>query len=315
MTKISVIIATRNNQQTIRKCIESLLHQTAWEKFEKEIIVVNDASTDRTPEILRIFSPYIKLINLPRHVGGAEARNVGIRNATGDYIFVAEADGFYSSDFIERCLKHLSRDKVGSVIGRGHQWPNKAIFYKYWEEFLRLRSINYRPFSGWIFRRKDLEKVGLYDGNSLSPDVDLSKKLQALGYEIIYEPKAEWWHKYPDTIKEVFLKGYNRGIMLFLSRKKESIKPLIAYAYILLVFALILKLSWLFLFLLFVPLILSLFNSISEVFKKVKEIKEILEYKDFILLAPLVDLIKFCGVLLGYFMGPFYFLTQKKPNY
>lgn len=318
MAKVSVIIATRNNQQTIGKCVESLLNQTAWKNFDNEIIVVNDASTDKTLEALTFFRPHIKLINLSEHVGGAEARNIGIKNATGDYVFIAEADAFYSPTFIEHCLEHLSRNEVGSVIGRGHQWPSKAIFYKYWEEFLKLRSIDYKPFSGWIFRRNDLEKIGLYDTNSPSPDVDLSKKIQALGYEIVYEPKAEWWHQYPDTVKKVFLKGYNRGIFLFLTsreRRGSVKKPVIALTYILLALILALCLSWLFSFLLLVPPLGSLLNSLSKALKKVGKNRQILDYKTFILFSPLVDMIRFCGVLSGYIVGPFYLLFHKKPNY
>jgi glycosyltransferase involved in cell wall biosynthesis len=159
--KVSIIVPVYNCASTIEKCLLSLISQT-YEN--KEIIVVDDHSIDDTSEILRRMAEEynIKVIRLPRNSGEGVARNEGIKYATGDIIFEAEADAHYERDYIELCVRHLEDPKIGTVIGALHAWPENSIWYKWWEAKRRITLHNYKVLGGWFFRRSDLEKIGYF---------------------------------------------------------------------------------------------------------------------------------------------------------
>src|SRR3989344_9103758 len=87
--KASIVIATRNEERTIGKCIESLLAQT-YPKNQYEIIFADGSSTDRTREIIKEYaqkskSPKIILLDNPNIESGS-GRNIGIKKAHGEFI-------------------------------------------------------------------------------------------------------------------------------------------------------------------------------------------------------------------------------------
>src|SRR3989338_6662954 len=85
---ISIIIPTYQHAQTLPYCVDSILKQTV---LPAEIIVVDDGSTDRTPEVLEKYGTRIKLIR-QRNQGGPVARNNGFAASTGDYVLFCDAD-------------------------------------------------------------------------------------------------------------------------------------------------------------------------------------------------------------------------------
>lgn len=95
--KISIIIPCFNSQETIRKCLDSALAQTV-EPFE--VIVVDDASTDDTPEILKSYGTRIKVITHKTNQGVGVSRGDGIKASSGDFVFFLDADDWLSPDAI-----------------------------------------------------------------------------------------------------------------------------------------------------------------------------------------------------------------------
>lgn len=90
-TKVSVIIAVWNGENYLREAIESALAQ---DYANKEIIAVDDGSTDKTQEILESFGASIRVIHQPNQGLGA-ARNTGIRAATGTYLSFLDHDDIW----------------------------------------------------------------------------------------------------------------------------------------------------------------------------------------------------------------------------
>jgi len=101
MTKVSVIIPTFNRQEYIQRAIKSVLAQT-YKDFE--IIVVNDGSTDNTVEILKLYLPKIKLINI-ENSGVSFARNLGVKNSNGDLIAFLDSDDEWLPQKLEKQMK------------------------------------------------------------------------------------------------------------------------------------------------------------------------------------------------------------------
>jgi len=94
-TKVSIIVPAYNAEATISAAISSLQTQTMrdW-----EAIVVDDASTDATPDVLRQVSfadPRIRIVRNGTNLGPAESRNVGLRMAHGDWVALLDADDHF----------------------------------------------------------------------------------------------------------------------------------------------------------------------------------------------------------------------------
>jgi len=107
--KISVIIPTYNREKLVARSIESVLAQTYR---NIEVIVVDDASTDNTKQIIsKIKDNRLKYIRLRKNKGACYARNTGIKNATGKYIAFQDSDDVFHSDKLEKQLSNLISNK------------------------------------------------------------------------------------------------------------------------------------------------------------------------------------------------------------
>lgn len=133
---MSVVICVRNGEKCVGGCIESLLNQTFR---DYEIVIVDDASTDRTVEIISRFKDQrIKCLRNKEWFGIPKSRNIGLKHADGKYIFFTDADCTVSEDWIEEGLSCFADDCVG-VEGR--------IVYV---------SENYQPaFSDYVMENRD----------------------------------------------------------------------------------------------------------------------------------------------------------------
>jgi glycosyltransferase involved in cell wall biosynthesis len=100
---VSVVIPCFNGAEYVAEAVNSALAQT-W--TNKEIIVVNDGSTDESLEIISQFKDSIKIIN-QRNSGLPAARNSGIRNARGKFLAFLDADDYWDSGFLEKSIRAL----------------------------------------------------------------------------------------------------------------------------------------------------------------------------------------------------------------
>ena len=107
-SKISIILPTYNREKIIGDSIKSCLNQT-YKNIE--IIVVDDCSTDNTKEeIEKIKDIRIKYIKLSKHKGASYARNVGIKNAIGNYISFIDSDDIFLPTKLEKQLNNLIKN-------------------------------------------------------------------------------------------------------------------------------------------------------------------------------------------------------------
>ena len=109
LEKVSVIVPVYNREKRLDICIGSLLAQTYK---NLEIILINDGSTDSSPEIIEKYfkenPEIIKIIN-QKNKGVAAARNSGLAAATGDYLMFLDSDDFLHKDCIQEVLNHTKQ--------------------------------------------------------------------------------------------------------------------------------------------------------------------------------------------------------------
>lgn len=107
--KLSIIIPAYNTEEYIGQCIESVLN---IKEIENEIIIINDGSTDKTFEIVKKYeskNSNIKLINQDNQ-GASVARNRGIKESTGDYIYFLDSDDWIETGSFEKIVKGIEND-------------------------------------------------------------------------------------------------------------------------------------------------------------------------------------------------------------
>lgn len=115
---VSVIIPVYNGEATVKETIESVLHQT-YQNIE--IIIVDDGSTDSTPQIIQSYlKKYENIKEITKPNGGiSSARNIGIGVSNGEYICFCDADDLYDQSFVEQMYKNIVENDVDWVHCRG----------------------------------------------------------------------------------------------------------------------------------------------------------------------------------------------------
>ena len=120
MTKVSIIVPSHNGGKYIERCIKSLAGQTLE---DIEIILIDDASTDRTLKIMENYSmifPNIKVIHNDVNKGQGASRNIGLDVATGEYIGFVDSDDFVNPNMYksmyEGAIKNDKPDIVNTLI-------------------------------------------------------------------------------------------------------------------------------------------------------------------------------------------------------
>lgn len=114
MPRFSVIIPVYNCENLIKQCIESFLAQN-YEDYE--IIAIDDCSTDNTLSVLKsIISDKLIVIEQEKNGGSAVARNSGIKQAKGEYLWFVDADDAVTNDSFKKLDYYVSNNTVDTVI-------------------------------------------------------------------------------------------------------------------------------------------------------------------------------------------------------
>ena len=168
---VSIVMAVRNEEKQVIRAVNSVLNQTYK---NLEMIVIDDSSTDRTPEILRELAEKdnrISIVRLCENLGAAYARNIGIKHAEGEYIAILDADDWFHPRKIEIQVEFLEAKRKYGLVGtfcialdpvRNRILKTRLPITH--EEILK--TMAYRnPFihSSVIIRKSILDEVGYYN--------------------------------------------------------------------------------------------------------------------------------------------------------
>jgi len=177
MEKVSVIIPTYNNEDTIIEAVESVLNQS-YKNIE--IIVIDDGSTDSTGDLIKKYLDkitYIKQQNQER----SSARNRGILEATGKYIAFLDADDLYLKHKIEHQLNLLEKNQdFGMLYSNTYYLTKRELIETHYKEISGkvypkiLKYLKYFHTPNLMVRKDILDKVGHFNTElSVHEDWDL----------------------------------------------------------------------------------------------------------------------------------------------
>lgn len=195
--KLSVVIPVFNERRTIEKIL-ALVEQVALPSVEREIIVVDDFSTDGTRELLKNYESRFKVVYQDRNQGKGAALRRGFMEATGDYIINQDADLEYDPADHATLVAALLEKKAEVVFGsrRLDGSRNGYVYKRYlWGGILVNSLVNMIGgvrvndiFSGTkLFPRSALERISL-QSQGFEIETELTIKLARAGYRIVEVP-------------------------------------------------------------------------------------------------------------------------------
>jgi glycosyltransferase involved in cell wall biosynthesis len=114
---VSVLIDTFNHERFIEKALVSVLEQD-FPAAERVIVVVDDGSSDRTPEIVRKFEPHLRLLR-KANGGQASAFNVGIRECTGEIVAFLDGDDWWARNKLASVVHAMAAEPSVGIVGHG----------------------------------------------------------------------------------------------------------------------------------------------------------------------------------------------------
>jgi len=214
---VSILIPAHNEALVIEKTLESLL-ALDYPSENMEIIVINDGSTDATPEIVRAVSlrdSRVRLFNIPEKQaakGKPHALNLGFQKASHDYIAVFDADNTPEPLSLRYLMGNMTKDpSLAAVFGKFRTRNRRQNLLT---RFISMETLSFQliiqagrykimkiailPGTNFVIRRSILEKYKGWDEQALTEDTELSIRLFQNGDRIKFIPYAVTWEEEPE---------------------------------------------------------------------------------------------------------------------
>ena len=217
MPKLSVIIPAYNEENTILEVIERV--KKAKISYAKEIIIVDDFSTDKTTDILKkIKGKSVKIFYHKKNMGKGAAIRTGIRNSTGDVILIQDADLEYNPDEYKNLLKPIMEGKAMVVYGSRLEAIRKNIKNMYklhyiGNLFLTLATnllygakISDMETGYKVFRKEVIKNIDLR-ANRFDFEPEITAKILKKGYKIYEVPISFAGRKFEEGKKITWVDG------------------------------------------------------------------------------------------------------------
>ena len=244
---VTVLLATYNNDKFLDDAIRSILNQT-MRNFE--LLIIDDASNDNTPEILERYSKAddrIQIIKNKINIGLTKSLNIGLRSAKGKYIARMDGDDISHQERLERQYDYMIRNPncdflstEGILIGESGK-KIKKIRANFDCLSQKEYILNYgSPFihSSMMFSKQKILELGGYDENfETRQDLELWLRVIYFGIKIMVLKKSLVYHRhYPESLSHrnkenlylnVIIRALYRSKDLGINIKKEQIENLV----------------------------------------------------------------------------------------
>lgn len=224
---VSVIVPVFNDEKRIEICIKKLLNQT-YPKDKYEIIIVDNNSTDNTPNIIKKYP--VKLLFERKIQSSYASRNKGLKEAKGEIIAFTDSDCQPKEDWLKNGIYSLLQNNADMVGGKiSFIFKDKKDPYEIFDSinFLQQDKIVLKGMSTTanLFSKKNIfNKIGLFPNIISGGDIYWTKKATKNNFKLIYEKNAEILHptrNKKELIKKLIRIGY--GDMTKLLKNKNKI--------------------------------------------------------------------------------------------
>lgn len=215
MPAVTILIPTHNEEETIDLKLENI-NKIAYPKEKMEVILADDASTDRTLSKVYDFRKIhpelnIKVVKQNPHIGKSRVLNAALPASTNDIIIVSDADSFWPYDILLKALPYLSDSTIGAITASGaidnpnQSWVTRGeTNYLKTMRLLRLgesKIYSTIRFEGGFcaYKRSAFEK---FDHESGSDDSGTALYVVQNKFRTIFVPEATFTTNFPNRLKE-----------------------------------------------------------------------------------------------------------------
>lgn len=223
---LSLVIVTWNCKAYAQECLASISAQTG--NLSTEVIVVDNASSDGTPELISAEFPRVRLIRSKENLGFAKGNNLGIRETTGRYVCLINPDVNVAPDCLYKMYGYMEQQPAIGLLGPKMLCPDRTVgrstmrFPTIWNSLCRALALDRvfrksRTFGGflmrdfdhnstrdvdvlngwfWMTRRDALNVVGVLDDQLFmyGDDLDWSRRYNNAGWRVVFYAEAEAIH-------------------------------------------------------------------------------------------------------------------------
>lgn len=252
--KLSIIIVNYNFCTLLRQSLHSIMR--ACNGIEHEIFVIDNASADKSVEMLQSEFPQVQLIANEQNLGFSKANNQALKIAKGEFVLLINPDTISKKDTLQKTISFMESHPIAGGLSVRMISPQGAFLpeskhglTKPWSTFFKLTGL-YRFFpksrlynryhKDWIeefetaevdvlngtfmmLRNSVLNKVGLLDERFFmyGDDVDLSYRIRAAGFKNYYFPKTYIIHFKGQSVRKFswrFVKNYYGAMFIFAAK-------------------------------------------------------------------------------------------------
>jgi GT2 family glycosyltransferase len=237
--KLEIIIVTYNSQFWLKKTLSTLKQEYLnHTKFTIKITVVDNASKDETPQMMKKEFDWASYHQLDSNTGYSVANNFALKRSTAEYVMLLNSDiEFTHNSNLDILLKYLDKNKEVAVVtprieftdgkidpachrGEPTPWasfcyftkledlfPQSTLFAGYHQWYLPLHKIHQVEAcsgAGMIVRKSAIDRVGILDEQFFmyAEDLDWCRRFRQAGYKIVFNPEVRLiHHKYKSGIK------------------------------------------------------------------------------------------------------------------
>jgi len=222
MAKVSIVVATKNNEAIIKKCLDHIYDQ----KFKDfTCYVVDDGSTDKTIEIIKREYPKTEIIECNESLGPAHNRNLALEDSNDEFITFVDSDAFIDKNWIGKAVTKMEVDKsIGLIGGKVYDYHTEKIQSiggqthfggTVWLEDCPLNNerakikekfCHWLPSSTFMIRTQVAKDIGGFDSDYgyLYEDIDISWRVWLAGHTVLYFSALESVHMMSVTASSSF---------------------------------------------------------------------------------------------------------------
>ena len=217
---VSVIVVSFNTREVLRRCLQSV--QDDGDGLSAEIIVVDNASTDGSSEMIALDFPRARLIRSEINLGFGEGNNVALRLARGRYFLLLNSDAFFVKGALPLAIRHMDENPsvglggcrligldgesqpsarcfhsvMGDLVvlsGLAARFPKSKFFGRFdrtWADACKPASVDWVPGAFTILRPSAIQRVGYFDPAFFLyyEEVDLCRRMKDAGIPVWYWP-------------------------------------------------------------------------------------------------------------------------------
>tara|TARA_B100000965_G_C19596860_1_gene760666 strand:- start:2913 stop:3890 length:978 start_codon:yes stop_codon:yes gene_type:complete len=225
---LSIIITTYNEQKYIHACLESI-YKNNFKNIE--VLIVDDASTDKTIKIIKKFP--VKLFILKKNKGAAFAKNFAIKKAKSNFIFFIDADATLQKNILSKMIKIIKKHKnLSGINGIWSDTPiNKGYFPKYQSVDMNfaMKSMAKKKYSfhwgnGSLIKKKILLDLGGFNEKfkgAGAEDYELALRIPKNKKFLVKKNLISMQHNFPYF--------FFSGVKKYISRSKRHIEVLLNF--------------------------------------------------------------------------------------